>query len=63
MAQLTLNNRQIIMIDESTFYINYEQHLNLFITLKNLLQVITVLKDVSQLKKLYKETSKNIKYN
>ena len=63
MAQLTLNNTKIIVIDILVFYINYEKYLNLFNILRKLLQIIIVLKDIKQLKHIYKEISKNIKYN
>ena len=63
MAQLVLNNRLLIVIDKSAFYTNYERHLNLFIVLRNLSQVIVVLKDISQLKKLHEKILKTINYN
>ena len=61
-VQLVLNNRTVIVIRESAFYANYGCHLNLFKTPRILLNVETILKDISKLKDLHKEILRNIKY-
>ena len=50
------------MMKKSIFYANYGRYLNLFRTPRILLGAETVLKEVSELKKLYKKISQNIKY-
>ena len=63
MTQLILNNAKTTVTDISVFYTNYRRYSNLFNTLKKLSQVVTILKDIKQLKYIYKEISKDIKYN
>ena len=63
MAQLALNNVTIIVTGISAFYANYNRHPNLFNISKKSPQIIIILKDVTQLKKVYKKILKNIKYN
>ena len=63
MTQLALNNIIVIVIEISVFYTNYSRHPNLFNIPKKSLQIVVVLEDVIQLKKVYKKISKNIKYN
>ena len=62
MTQLALNNRIITVIEELAFYANFGCHSNLFNILRNLLQIETALLEVSQLKDIYKEISKDIEY-
>ena len=62
MAQLTFNNRAATAIEQSVFYANFGRHPNLFNILRNSPQSEIVLKEASQLKNIYKEISKNIKY-
>ena len=50
------------MMGQSTFYVNFGRYLNLFNTSRKLLQTKIILRDVSQLKELYEEILKNIKY-
>ena len=62
MAELALNNRILMVIKESAFYANYNRHPNLFNTPKKSPQADAALKEISSLKRVYKEFSKNIKY-
>ena len=55
MTQLVLNNKEATATKISVFFINYGCHPNLFATPKKSLQTIVALKDISQLKKLYKK--------
>ena len=63
MTQLALNNIKVTVTEISAFFINYNRYSNLFNILKELLQAVTVLKDVKQLKQIHNEIVKNIKYN
>ena len=63
MAQLILNNVKVTVTDILVFYINYERYSNLFNILRKSLQIIIVLENISQLKYIYEEISKNIEYN
>ena len=62
MAELALNNRILIIIKESAFYTNYNRYPNLFNILKKSPQVEAALKKINNLKRVYKELLKNIKY-
>ena len=62
MAELALNNRILTVIKESAFYANYSRYPNLFNTLKKSPQINAALKEVSSLRRVYKEFSKNIEY-
>ena len=62
MAELALNNRISTVIRESAFYINYNRHSNLFNMPKKSPQADAALKKISNLKRVYKEFLKNIKY-
>ena len=62
MTQLTLNNRTIIVTEESAFYTNFGRHPNLFNILRKSPQAETILQEINQLKRTYKEISKNIEY-
>ena len=62
MVELALNNRILTAIKESAFYTNYNRHLNLFNTLKKSPQTEIALKKINNLKRVYKEFLKNIKY-
>ena len=62
MAELALNNRILIIIRESVFYINYNKYPNFFNILKKFPQIDAALKEINSLKRVYKEFSKNIKY-
>ena len=55
MAQLILNNRTVIVIEESVFYTNYRRHPNLFRTLRILPNAKAILKDINKLKELHEE--------
>ena len=63
MAQLALNNTKVTVIDILLFYVNYKRYPNLFNTPRKLLQTVITLKNISQLKHIYKEILKDIKYN
>ena len=62
MTELALNNRILIIIEESAFYINYSRYLNFFNMLKKSPQTDAALKEISSLKRVYKEFLKNIEY-
>ena len=62
MAELALNNRILIIIEESAFYTNYSRHPNFFNILKKSPQIEIALKKISNLKHIYKEFLKNIEY-
>ena len=62
MAQLILNNRTVTATEESAFYTNFDRHPNLFNTLRKSPQATAALQEASQLRNIYKEISKNIKY-
>ena len=62
MAQLILNNRTVTATEKSLFYANYKYYPNLFKILRILLNIETVLKEISKFKKLYKEILRNIEY-
>ena len=62
MAELALNNRILIVIGESAFYINYCRYPNFFNILKKSPQAEVALKEINNLKRVYKEFLKNIKY-
>ena len=62
MAELALNNRILTIIGESAFYTNYNRHPNLFNTLRKSPQADAALKEISSLKRVHKEFSKDIKY-
>ena len=47
MIQLVLNNRTVITIDKSVFYVNYGRHPNLFNILRKSLQAKIMLQKVS----------------
>ena len=51
------------MIGVSVFYINYDRHPNLFNILRELSQAVTALKDVKDLKQIYKKMLRDIEYN
>ena len=51
MAQLTLNNGTLLITEETSFYVNYERHPNLFLIPKESPQAITILKNIRELKK------------
>ena len=63
MTQLALNNRKMIIIENSLFYANFGQHLNLFIEPKQSLQAINILQDIKDLRQLCREIIRNIEYN
>ena len=62
MVELALNNKILIIIGESAFYTNYSRYPNLFNIPKKSPQIDAILKKISNLKRVYKEFSKNIKY-
>ena len=62
MAELALNNRTLTIIKESAFYTNYNRYPNLFNILKKSPQAEAALKKINNLKRVYKELLKNIKY-
>ena len=62
MAELALNNRILIIIGESAFYTNYNKYPNFFNILKKSPQAEAALKEINNLKRVYKEFLKNIEY-
>ena len=62
MIQLILNSRTIITTEKSIFYTNFGCYLNLFNISKNSLQIKIVLLKISQLREIYKEILRDIKY-
>ena len=62
MAELALNNRILIVIGESVFYMNYNRYPNLFNMLKKSPQIDAALKEINSLKRIYKELLKSIEY-
>ena len=62
MAELALNNRILTIIKKSIFYTNYSRHPNFFNTLKKSPQTDAALKKINNLKRVYKELLKSIKY-
>ena len=62
MTQIVLNNRTVTVTEELVFYTNFGRHPNLFNISRKSSQTETVLREISQLKNLYKEISKNIEY-
>ena len=62
MAELALNNRILTIIKESAFFTNYGRYPNLFNTPRKSPQADTALKKINNLKRIYKELLKNIKY-
>ena len=62
MIELALNNRILTIIGESAFYINYGRYPNFFNILRKFPQIDAALKEISNLKRVYKEFLKNIKY-
>ena len=50
MAQLALNNIKVTVTKISVFFVNYGRHPNLFNVPRKLLQAVTALKDIKQIK-------------
>ena len=63
MAQLALNNVKTTVTEILAFFTNYGKHPNLFNTPRKLLQAVTALEDVKQLKQIHNKIIKDIKYN
>ena len=63
MTQLALNNKTLTAIGESTFYVNFDRHSNLFNVPRKSPQATAVLQEANQLRNIYKEMSKNIEYH
>ena len=63
MAQLTLNNTKATVTEISVFFANHNRYPNLFNVSRKSPQAVMTLKDVKQLKQIYNEIVKDIKYN